>query len=96
MCPLAGSGRERYAGRVRGPARILVALAGTAGMALIAIGIIYLTVACENLPGILGPHPGDTSPRVGLGVAGVLLGLVALLLAYAGTRRRPPGAPLQS
>jgi hypothetical protein len=72
---------------VRGPARILVPLAGVGGLALIAIGVVYLTVACENLPGILGPTPGDTSPRVGLGSGGVLLGLLTLLIAYVGVRR---------
>lgn len=81
---------------MRGPVRILVTVAGTAGLVLIAVGIVYLTVACENLPGILGPTAGDTSPRIGLGVSALVLGMVALLVAYVAVRRRPPGAPQSS
>jgi hypothetical protein len=76
-------------------ARILVPLAGIAGLALVAIGIVYLTVACEDLPGILGRTPGDTSPRIGLGVVGVVLGVAALVVVFIAARRRPPAAPLQ-
>jgi hypothetical protein len=71
-------------------------LAGALGVVLIAVGVVYLTVACENLPAILGPHPGDTSPRTALGMVGVLLGLAALALAFISTRRRPPKTPLHS
>jgi hypothetical protein len=47
------------------------------------------------LPGFLGRVQGDTSPRTGLGILGVLLGLVALSIALvAARRRRPPSAPL--
>jgi hypothetical protein len=76
--------------------RVLVPLAGIVGLALVVIGLVYLTVACENLPGILGPTPGDASPRVGLGVAGVLLGVVVLAVVYVVARRRPPSAPVQA
>jgi hypothetical protein len=73
---------------------ILAAVSGIVGVALLALGVVYLTVACENLPGFMGPHAGDTSPRTGLGIAGVVFGLIALAGALAGTRRRPPPASL--
>lgn len=80
----------------RHAARILVPLAGVVGLALLAIGIVYLTVACEDLPGILGPTPGDTSPRIVLGVVAVVLGVAALLVVFLVARRGPPTTPLQS
>jgi hypothetical protein len=67
---------------------VVVALAGLAGWALLAVGIIYLVVACEALPGFLGPTPGDTSPRTPLGVGSVLLGVAALAVAFIADRRR--------
>jgi hypothetical protein len=57
-------------------------VAGVIGLALLAVGIVYLSVECQALPGILGGTPGDTSPRTGLGIASVVLGLVALVVAY--------------
>lgn len=72
-----------------------VLLAMVVGLALLTVGIVYLSVACEALPGFLGRVQGDTSPRTGLGILGVLLGLVALSIALvAARRRRPPSAPL--
>ena len=67
---------------------LLVALAGLAGWALLAVGIVYLVVACEALPGFLGPTAGDTSPRIPLGIAGVVLGVAALGVAFIADRRR--------
>ena len=64
--------------------------AGLAGFALLAIGLVYLTVACEALPAFLGPTAGDTSPRTGLGLAGVVLGAAALIAAFVVARRRRP------
>jgi amino acid permease len=69
-------------------------LSGVIGIVLLGVGVVYLSVACQNLPGILGPHPGDTSPRTGLGIVAVVLGLAFLAGTYL-SRRRPPGAPLQ-
>ena len=60
------------------------------------IGVVYLTVACQDLPGILEPTPGDTSPRTALGVVGIVLGLGALAVALAVARRRPPSSAIQS
>jgi hypothetical protein len=73
-----------------------VLLAGIVGLALLAVGIVYLTVACQELPGLLGPTRGDTSPRTGLGIVGVLLGVAVLIVALLVPRRRPPSGPLQS
>ena len=70
-----------------------VLLAGAVGLALLAVGIVYLTVECQALPGFLGPTRGDTSPRTGLGIIGLVLGLAALIAAFLVARRRPPSAP---
>lgn len=78
---------------MRREVRFSVLLAGVVGLALLALGIVYLTVKCQALPGFLGPVHGDTSPRTGRGIVGVLLGLTALSFAFARTRRRPPTAP---
>jgi amino acid permease len=58
------------------------------GVALLGLGVVYLVVACESLPGFMGPTAGDTSPRTGLGVAGLLLGLAALTIAALLARRQ--------
>jgi hypothetical protein len=72
---------------------LAVLLAGAVGLALLVVGIVYLTVECQALPGFLGPTRGDTSPRTGLGIAGLVLGLAALIAAFLAARRRPPSAP---
>jgi hypothetical protein len=79
---------------MRRVARVPVLLGGAIGIALLGVGVVYLTVACENLPGILGPHPGDTNPRTALGIVGVVLGVAALAGALVVARRRPPTTPL--
>jgi hypothetical protein len=54
-----------------------------AAAALIAIlAVTYLVVACESLPGFLGPVAADTQPRTKLGAA---LLIVAVLLAASAT-----------
>jgi hypothetical protein len=63
--------------------------AGVLGLALLALGVVYLSVECQSLPGLLGPTKGDTSPRSGLGIACVALGLVALAVGIFAARRRP-------
>jgi amino acid permease len=65
---------------------------GAFGVALIGLGVVYLVVACESLPGFLGGMQGDTSPRTGFGVVSLLLGLIALGLSAWSVRRRSPGA----
>jgi len=67
----------------------LVLLTGVLSFALLAAGITYLVVACEQLPGFLGPTPGDTSPRTALGIVGLVLGLATLSVAFLVDRRRP-------
>ena len=77
---------------MRSHPRIVAGAVGALGTLLFGIGVVYLSVACENLPGILGPHPGDTSPRTPLGVIVLVLGLGVLALALLTARRRPPGS----
>jgi len=60
------------------------------GAVLVGLGIVYLAVACQNLPGILGPTPGDTSPRTPLGIGVLVLGLLVLSLAAILARRSRP------
>ena len=72
---------------------LLAVVIGLAGAILVGIGIVYLTVACESLPGILGPSPGETAPRTPLGVVCVVLGLAVLAAALLVARRGSPGSP---
>jgi hypothetical protein len=65
------------------------------GLALLAVGIVYLTVECQALPGFLGPTHGDTAPRTPLGIVGVVLGAAVLIAALFISRRQPPRAPRQ-
>jgi uncharacterized membrane protein YdcZ (DUF606 family) len=55
----------------------LEALAGLTAV----LAVVYLVVACQSLPGLLGPVAGDTHPRTKLGAA---LLVVAALLAVVG------------
>lgn len=57
------------------------------GVVLLAIGVVYLTVECQALPGFMGPTHGDTSPRTKLGIVGVALGLAVLTAAFVRARR---------
>jgi hypothetical protein len=78
---------------MRSALRITIPLIGALGLALVGVGLVYLIVECQALPAFLGPTHGDTSPRTGLGIAALLLGLIALAVAVLTTRRRPPSAP---
>jgi hypothetical protein len=75
---------------------VSVVLATAIGLVLLAVGVVYLSVECQALPGFLGPVHGDTSPRTGLGIGGVVLGLAALMIAFALSRRRPRSTPRHS
>jgi hypothetical protein len=75
---------------VRREARIPGLLLGVAGLALLIVGVMYLTVECQALPGFLGPTHGDTSPRTKLGIVGVIFGLAVLIGTFVLARRRPP------
>jgi hypothetical protein len=72
---------------MRGEVSLPALLAGVLGLALLALGVVYLSVECQALPGFLGPVHGDTSPRSGLGIACVALGLIALGGGLAAVRR---------
>jgi MYXO-CTERM domain-containing protein len=63
---------------------------GVIGLALLALGVVYLSVECQSLPAFMGPTHGDTAPRSGLGVACVALGMVGLAAGFLTARRRPP------
>jgi hypothetical protein len=62
-------------------------VSGLLGLVLVTLGIVLLVVACQSLPGFLGPTPGDTSPRTPLGVVVLVLGALALGLAGFLARR---------
>jgi hypothetical protein len=62
-------------------------VSGLLGLVLVTLSIVLLVVACQNLPGFLGPTPGDTSPRTPLGVVVLVLGALALGLAGFLARR---------
>jgi drug/metabolite transporter (DMT)-like permease len=64
---------------------------GVVGLALVGMGVVYLTVACQSLPRFLGPVHGDTSPRTALGVVWVALGLMALACGFLLARRHSRG-----
>lgn len=63
---------------MRGFGRLAPFVAGALGVVLIGLGIVYLAMACQDLPGFMGPSPGDTSPRTPLGIGVLLVGLIAL------------------
>lgn len=64
-------------------------LLGVLGLVLLTLGAIYLAVACQSLPGFLGPVHGDTAPRTGRGIVALALGAIALTVAaWAVVRRR--------
>lgn len=80
-------------GHVRRNVSFPVLAAGVIGLVFLALGVAYMTVECQALPGFLGGTHGDTAPRTGLGIAVVALSRVAWIIAFATSRRRPPSAP---
>jgi hypothetical protein len=66
----------------------LPALAGLVGLMLLALGVIYLSVECQALPGFMGPVHGDAAPRTGLGIVGVVLGMAVLAFTGLAVARR--------
>jgi len=76
---------------VRGEARLPFLAAAILGLVVLAFGVAYLSVTCQSLPGFMGPVHGDTSPRTGLGIVFVALGLVTLTGARIVARRRSRG-----
>ena len=76
---------------MRPTAGLISVVSGLFGLILVAVGIVYLVVACENLPGVLGPTPGDSAPRTPLGVAVLVIGALVLALTAFLVRRRRTG-----
>ena len=71
--------------------RLLVPLAVVAGVLLIVIGIVYFVEPAGSLPGVFPGHEaGASHHHVKHGIAAVLLGLGAFVLAWfrMGPRRR--------
>jgi hypothetical protein len=66
---------------VRLPRNALIAIIACAAALTAALAVTYLLVACQALPSLLGPVPGDPHPRTKLGAA---LLVIAVLLASAG------------
>jgi hypothetical protein len=72
-------------------ARWTVIAAGIAGVVLIAIAIVYFAEPAKSLPGFFpGKEAGSTHHHVKHGIAALLLGLGAFVLAWfqSGPRSR--------
>jgi hypothetical protein len=61
---------------------------GLVSLLALGLGVMYVAVACESLPGFLGQVPGDPHPRTPLGVALVVLAVVLAAAAAIAQRRR--------
>ncbi|MDX6630589.1 MAG: hypothetical protein QOH00_2835 [Gaiellales bacterium] len=71
--------------------RWTIIAAGIAGAVLIVIGIVYLAEPAKSLPGFFPGHEaGSTHHHIKHGIAAVLLGLGAFVLAWfqSGPRTR--------
>lgn len=73
---------------MRAELRLSTLVLAALGLALVVLGVVYLSVECQALPGFLGPSKGDTSPWTGLGFTATVLGLVAFGGAVLAARRR--------
>lgn len=75
----------------RQSARTLAVVLVVAGVMLVAIGVMYFTVAADKLPPILGQLQHAGGHRTKRGVAALGLGIVSLVgawFAYARATRR--------
>lgn len=75
----------------RQSARTLAIILLVVGLVLVAIGVIYFTVAADKLPSILGQLHHVTGHRTKRGTAALVLGAASLIgsaVFYAQTRRR--------
>ena len=70
------------------PRRAISATLGTAAAVATVLAVIYLVVACESLPGVLGPVAGDSQPRTKLGAAILLVAVILATGAVLATRLR--------
>lgn len=66
---------------------ITFTLATVAGLVAVLAGI-YLVVACQSLPSVLGPVAGDTQPRTKLGAITLLFAVVLAIAAVIAARTR--------
>ena len=72
--------------------RLLVPLAIAVGVILVIIGIVYFAEPAKSLPGFFPGHQaGSSHHHVKHGIAALLLGLGAFVLAWfqSGPRTRP-------
>jgi uncharacterized membrane protein YbhN (UPF0104 family) len=76
----------------RQSARTLAIVLIVVGVVLIALGMVYFTIAANKLPAFLGQVSHATTHRTKRGTAAVALGAVSLLggawLAFTRERRR--------
>jgi hypothetical protein len=75
----------------RNTARTLAIVLVVVGVALIAIGLMYFTVAADKLPAFLGQVHHATAHRSKRGIAAMILGLASLggaWFAYTRATRR--------
>ena len=77
--------------------RAIAAAAAAAGIALVAVGVVYLTRTAHAIPGWFPGHDAQptTHHHAKHGIAAILLGLAALALAWfqLGPKRRDAGRP---
>jgi hypothetical protein len=74
--------------------RWTIIAAGVAGVVLIVIGIVYFAEPAKSLPGFFPGHQaGSAHHHIKHGIAAVLLGLGAFVLAWfqSGPRTRAEG-----
>jgi hypothetical protein len=69
--------------------RLVPIVLGAATVVLTVVAVIYLVVACQSLPGLLGPVAGDTHPRTRLGAGLLLVAVIMAIGAVLTVRPRP-------
>ncbi len=63
--------------------RTVAILAGLAGVALVALAIVYFALPAHALPGLIPGHEaGSNRHHIKHGIAALLLGLAAFALAW--------------
>jgi hypothetical protein len=68
------------------PVRVSTVVLSMAAIVTAALAVTYLVVACQSLPGFLGPVAGDTHPRTRLGAALMVVAVLLAIGALAGER----------
>ncbi len=72
-------------------ARSLAIVLVVVGVGLVAIGVMYFTIAADKLPSILGQLNHATAHRTKRGVAALILGAVSLVGAWFAYARATRG-----